>query len=59
MSDREDFMALPSLVRQALERTGGEFGREVPADANGVLTINNCDFLILRDYIVETMETKK
>ena len=56
MSDKEDFMALPSLVRQALERTGGEFGREVPP--YGVLTINNCDFLILRDYIVETMEKK-
>lgn len=52
MSDKDTFMSLPSLVRQALERTGGEFGLEVPADAYGHLTINNCDFIILRDQIV-------
>ncbi|AMQ66109.1 hypothetical protein AAY80_226 [Stenotrophomonas phage vB_SmaS-DLP_6] len=56
MSDKTTFMSLPSLVRQALENTGGELGREVPADAYGVITMNNCDYLIIRDYIVEQKE---
>lgn len=58
MSDASTFMSLPSLVRQALENTGGELGREVDADAYGAITINNCDYLILRDYIV-TMREKE
>lgn len=56
MSDKSTFMSLPSLVRQALENTGGELGREVTADAYGVVTMNSCDYLILRDYIVEQRE---
>jgi hypothetical protein len=53
MSDRDTFMTLPSLVRQALERTGGENGNNVPADPYAVLTVSNVDWLIVRDYLID------
>lgn len=56
MSDKDTFMTLPSLVRQALERSAGENGNSIPADAYGVITVNNCDWLIIRDALIDLQE---
>lgn len=56
MSDKETFMTLPSLVRQALERNGGEAGAEVEADAFGVINVNKCDWLIIRDHLIDLQD---
>ena len=40
-----------------MEQTAGKAGREIPADPYGSITINNCDWLVIRDYIIELKES--
>jgi hypothetical protein len=56
MSDKSTFMTLPSLVRQALENTAGECGRDIPSDPYSVITVNNCDWLIIRDHLISLQD---
>lgn len=56
MTERDTFMTLPSLVRQALERSAGDNGNSIPADPYGAITVNNLDFLLIRDYLLELQD---
>jgi hypothetical protein len=55
MSDHEEFMALPSAVRQSMERAAGSDGlealiRENPAN---MIIVTPDDWIVIRDYMVQ------
>lgn len=55
MTDYADFMTLPSLVRQAIERSAGQQG----LDAHGKsVVVTNEDWFTIRNYLVELQTSR-